>query len=235
MLLVCRDSIWNANVVYSASEQIGLWKCLSHKTKGSPSNIDTSTAVSTCLHPAAFPSPTSSAAVTLCSMMATKTMSWTLVWDVEAAAPSATPSAGGQNTHVTVRCSVQSWRQWLLHRWKYSDYYEPQPQWLPDKLMQLLVRVELHLRRGPPDPAWWWSWMRRLWLLLDLDTQKTRKESMQLTFFHTFPIRENNDKQQHLKTHQGVILLFLEGEGKFSFLLGNLWLWKLWGCEAAVC
>lgn len=26
--------------------------------------------------------------------MATKTMSWTLVWDVEAAAPSATPSAG---------------------------------------------------------------------------------------------------------------------------------------------
>lgn len=26
--------------------------------------------------------------------MATKTMSWTLVWDVEAAAPRATPSAG---------------------------------------------------------------------------------------------------------------------------------------------
>lgn len=32
--------------------------------------------------------------ITLCSMMATKTMSWTLVWEVEAAAPNATPSAG---------------------------------------------------------------------------------------------------------------------------------------------
>lgn len=41
-------------------------------------------------------------------------------------------------------------------------------------------------------------------------------------FFQTFPIRENNDKQHPLKTHRGVILLFLEGEGKFSFLLGNL-------------
>lgn len=33
---------------------------------------------------------------TLCSMMATKTISWTLVWEVEAAAPNATPSAAGE-------------------------------------------------------------------------------------------------------------------------------------------
>lgn len=31
--------------------------------------------------------------LTLCSMIATNTINWTLVWEVEAAAPKATPSA----------------------------------------------------------------------------------------------------------------------------------------------
>lgn len=39
--------------------------------------------------------------------MATKTMSWTLVWDVEAAAPSATPSAGDKTCTLALgaRCN----------------------------------------------------------------------------------------------------------------------------------
>lgn len=76
------------------SKQTGLWKCLPQKTKGSLLNIDTSKAAQGADSVQLFTFKLT--AITLCSMMATKTISWTLVWDVEAAAPSATPSAGGE-------------------------------------------------------------------------------------------------------------------------------------------
>ena len=47
--------------------------------------------------------------ITLCSMIATKTMSWTLVWEVEAAAPSATPSAGDKDK-VNEITNYQHWQ-----------------------------------------------------------------------------------------------------------------------------
>lgn len=41
--------------------------------------------------------------LTLCSIIATNTINWTLVWEVEAAAPKATPSAKfGKNEHKTL-------------------------------------------------------------------------------------------------------------------------------------
>lgn len=44
--------------------------------------------------------------------MATKTMSWTLVWDVEAAAPSATPSAGDNRYDINkVQIQILSKKQ----------------------------------------------------------------------------------------------------------------------------